>query len=229
MSSPRMICSVKFLHPTTMRGRREQEGSTANVNKMMMSAAAGRARLSAAPIINLRNLTARLNVVPSRFEQLRGLPRSTLVGFCMLRGSLWRKPFFQPAQQGIGGQRHQGGGNCARENYIVVDHGESAKNQLPQSTRAYCRSNRRQAHGNHHSYANSGENDTGCERRLNFEQKLPVSQAHAARRLDDRVIHAFDSCVSIADQREKRVERQSQNCQASGAIADPRRRQQKSE
>src|SRR6266702_2881981 len=131
MSSPRMICSVKFLHPTTMRGRREQEGSTANVNKMMMSAAAGRARLSAAQIINLRNLTARLNVVPSRFEQLRGLPRSTLMGFCMLRGSLWRKPFFQPAQQGIGGQRHQGGGNCARENYIVVDHGESAKNHLP--------------------------------------------------------------------------------------------------
>src|SRR5438045_5810858 len=26
MSSPRMICSVKFLHPTTMRGRVEQVG-----------------------------------------------------------------------------------------------------------------------------------------------------------------------------------------------------------
>ena len=71
------------------------------------------------------------------------------------------------------------------------------------------RSNGRQADGNHHSYTNSGENDTRGERKLNFEQKLPVSETHATRRLDDCVIHAYDSRVSIADQREKRIERQS--------------------
>src|SRR5260370_27181534 len=118
MSSAGTICAVKFLHPTTMWGWGEQEGRTLSVSKMMMSAAAGRARPSAVPRQNLEALTARLKVVPSRSEQLGGLPRSTLVGFCILRGPPRPDPLFQPAQQRVGGQCHQGGGNVARWTHI---------------------------------------------------------------------------------------------------------------
>src|SRR5262249_26987641 len=69
----------------------------------------------------------------------------------------------------------------------------------------------------------------GSQWQFHFEEKLPIGQAHPASGFNDRVIDSLDSCVSVANQWQKRVEGQGKYGQAPSALADPGCGQKKSE
>src|SRR5579864_1120311 len=133
-----MICSVKFLHPMTMRWRCShavrQISATAMAVRKIDRAKPGRARVP--PVLNPRvgRLTARLDVEPLpilSFADCGSLAIESEFATAKARSSpLWREPLSQPAKQNICCQCHQRSRNRAGKNHSVVDHRQAAKDEL---------------------------------------------------------------------------------------------------
>src|SRR5580765_1655601 len=118
---------------------------------------------------------------------------------------------FDPAQRCVDEQRQCGGGDCAHQNDLVVDHAETAENVFPQATSAQRRGNSCESNRDHGSDPNAGNNESQGKRQLDAKQQLTIRHAHTAARFNDRGIYTFDASVRIANQRQQRVKRESQN------------------
>ena len=125
------------------------------------------------------------------------------------------------------GQR--GGGNGARQDELIVHHGHAAKNKFSQAAGADRGGDGGGAHGNHRSHTNAGDDDAERERQLDAQEQLAVGQAHAASGFNHRAVHAQNSGVRVAQDREQSVEGQRQNRHSFGALTEPRHGQQESE
>src|SRR3984893_890233 len=133
----------------------------------------------------------------------------------------------QPTQTRVGKQGQRRRRNRPRQNELIVHHRQSSKNELSQSTGANGCSDGRQSHRDHHRHPHPRENHTHRQRQLHLKKKLTIGEPHAAARFHHGGIHSPNSGVGIPNQRQQRVQRQSQNCQTVGSLAPPGQRQQK--
>src|ERR1700730_10663936 len=129
----------------------------------------------------------------------------------------------------VGEERQQRGRNGACQNHLVVHHGQSAKNILSEAARTNRCCNGCQSNGEHRGNSQSGDNDSRGQRQFHLEEQLAIGQSHGPSGLDHRRIDAANACVSIADQRQQRIERERQDRQPASAFSDPRRRKKKAE
>src|SRR5258706_11682843 len=135
----------------------------------------------------------------------------------------------QPSEHKVGEERQQRSRNGSRQNHLVVHHGETAKNKLSQSARADRSCNRRQSNGEHRRNSQSSHNHSRGQRQLHLEEQLTVGQPHSASRLDHRRIDAANARVSIANQRQERIERQRQHRKPASAGSNPSRRKKETQ
>src|SRR5258708_17468622 len=135
----------------------------------------------------------------------------------------------ESSEHKVGKKRQQRRRNGSGHNHLVVHHGQSAKNKFSESARANRCCNRRQSNGEHRRNSQSSHNDSRGQRQLHLEEQLTVGQPHSASRLDHRRIDAANARVSIANQRQERIERQRQDREPAAALANPRRWKKKAE
>src|SRR6266404_7548340 len=135
----------------------------------------------------------------------------------------------QSSEHKVGEERQQRGRNSSRQNHLVVDHGQSAKNKFSESACADRCRDRCQPNGEHRRNSQSGDNDSRGQRQLHLEEQLAIGQSHGASRLDHRWIDAANASVSITNQGQELIERQRQDCKATAALSNPRRRKKKAE
>src|SRR3984893_14793830 len=133
----------------------------------------------------------------------------------------------QPTQTRVGEQGQRRRRNRPRQNELIVHHRQSSKNEFSQSTGANGCSDRRQSHRDHHRHPHSRENHTHRQRQLHLKKKLTIGEPHAAARFHHRRIHSPNSRERIPNQRQQRIQSQSQNCQTVSSLAQPGQRQQK--
>src|SRR5436309_15966484 len=151
-----MISSVKFLHPTTMRGRPEHEVRVSVAQTKSSKKIIGRARIPTAPELSTRPVTARVEVVPSRAMPFMSIRRAR-ISRC-----LWRSESApQPSQPEIRREGHQRCGNSARQDHGVVHHRQTAKNEFSQAACANCRGYGGKPDRNHNRNTHAGQNHTG--------------------------------------------------------------------
>src|SRR5580765_539181 len=73
---------------------------------------------------------------------------------------------FDPAQHCIDEQRQGGGGDCADQNDLVIDHAETAENVFPQATSAQRRGDSCESNRDHGSDPNAGNYESQGQRQL---------------------------------------------------------------
>ena len=136
--------------------------------------------------------------------------------------------FLQPAQAQVREDCQHGGGNCAGQNYLVVDHGQAAENIFAQAACADRSRDRGQTDGDHGGNPHAGDDHAERQRQLTCIAIGDLSCPCRVRLRPLRDPH-LDAGVSVANQWQQRVESERKNREAVGARADPGRRQQKSE
>src|SRR6266403_1209479 len=159
--------------------------------------------------------------------------RETVVILSVLGGSRFcsqrsQSPL-QSSEHKVRKQRQQRRRNGSRQNHLVVDHGETAKNKFSESACADRRRDRCQPNGEHRRDSQSRDNDSRGERQLDLKEQLAIGESHGASRLDYRRIDAANARVSIANQRQQRIERKRQDRKPTSALSDPRRWKKKAE
>src|SRR5437588_8712553 len=211
-----MSCSVKFLEPMTMRFAFRSQAMTGKRSRktrsVQMISQSGRGSNRSSINVSLRCLS---QMFMSMFN-LRFRPQRT-------------QPPLKSSEHKVGKKRQQRRWNGPRQNHLVVHHAQSAENKLPQSARADRCRNRCQSYGEHRRNSQSGHNHSRSQRQLHLKEQLAVGQSHGASRLDHRRIDAADARVSIANQRQQRIERQRQDRKPASAFSNPRRWKKKAE
>src|SRR5580693_2375974 len=127
----------------------------------------------------------------------------------------------QPSQAEIGRQRQNCGGDGSGQNELIVDHGETAKDELAQTSSANRGSDGGQSHRDNDRHAYPGENHAQGEGQFHLKQELAAGEAHASPGLDYGRIDAANSGVSIANHRQQSVKSQRQDRQPVSTIAEP--------
>src|SRR6266852_2830626 len=216
-----MSCSVKFFDPTTMRFAFRSQAMTGKRSRKTRSVQmifAERPRIES--IINLMFIS---DVYLRRLSQM-------FISMLKLRLRTQRPQSpLQSSEHKVGEESQQRGRDGSRQNHLVVHHAQSAENKLSQSACADRSCDRCQSYGEHRGNSQSGDNDSRGQRQLHLEEQLAVGQSHGASRLDHRRIDAANASVSIANQRQQRIERQRQDREPASALSNPRRRKKKAE
>src|SRR5271165_2990542 len=80
------------------------------------------------------------------------------------------QPPLRPSENKVGHERQERRRNSARQNHLVVNHGQSAKNKFPKPACADRRRNRRQPYRDDGSNSHAGHNDSRSERQFHLEE-----------------------------------------------------------
>src|SRR5258708_11274265 len=121
------------------------------------------------------------------------------------------------AEEEIGKESEECGGNGAGENEGIADQGDAAEDKCAEAAGADGGGDGSDADGDDGGGANSGENDGERERETDAEEDLRTSHAHGFGGFEDGGIDAGKANVGVAQDGEQRIEDERDN---GGALAN---------
>jgi hypothetical protein len=129
-------------------------------------------------------------------------------------------------KQLVGQKRHDGGRNSASEDHAVIDHRETAKDELTQPAGSDGGCYGGQSNANHSRDANASNDNAGCQRQLHMPENLAAGHSHGGCGLADWRVHSSDSDKRVLDNGQQCVEHQGENGETIGPSTEPRQRKE---
>src|SRR6267378_4106053 len=123
----------------------------------------------------------------------------------------------EAAEEEIGKESEECGGNGAGENEGIADQGDAAEDKCAEAAGADGGGDGSDADGDDGGGANAGKNDGEREREAHAEEDLRASHAHGLGGFEDGGIDAGQADVGVAQNGEQRIEDERDN---GGALAD---------
>src|SRR3989441_4439858 len=135
----------------------------------------------------------------------------------------------EEAEEEIGEQSKERGGDGACEDEGITDEGDAAKNERAETTGADGSGDRCDADSDDGGGSNASKNDGQGKRKTDTEENLRAGHAHGFRSFEDGGIDAGEANVGVAQDGEQRVEHESDDGGAFADAADERDGNQESE
>ncbi len=123
----------------------------------------------------------------------------------------------EQAEQQVGGDGEEGGGDGAGENYGVADHGDAAENEGAEAAGADGRGDGSDADGDDGGGANTCENYGARERETNAPEDLRLGHTHGFGGFENGGVNASEADVRVAEDGQQCVQDEGDD---SGASAD---------